>query len=138
VTSTLLDKQWEVTPDEAGHRRRSIYIFARRNLRYPIFEAFDRPDSNLACSRRERSTTAPQSLILLNSEFSHTTATALAHRVSSQSESTDVQITAAYTLLFSRPPDEIERAHGRRFLSEGTLADYCLALLNTNEVMYID
>ncbi len=44
-----------------------MYLFARRNLRLPFLEAFDLPDSNLSCPQRERSTTAPQALALLNS-----------------------------------------------------------------------
>jgi hypothetical protein len=138
VTSTLLQNQWEVTPDEAGHRRRSVYVFARRNLRYPIFEAFDRPDSNLTCSRRDRSTTAPQSLMLLNSEFSLATAEALAARISVEASDTGERIERAYAHLFSRPPESDERALGRRFLDRGSLVEYCLALLNTNEAIYVD
>ncbi|MBI3864340.1 MAG: DUF1549 domain-containing protein [Planctomycetia bacterium] len=70
VTATLLANQWKVSPDAEDHRRRSIYLFVRRNVRYPLFEAFDRPDTNASCPRRNRSTIAPQALILLNSEFS--------------------------------------------------------------------
>ena len=78
LLGTLLENQWNVTPNKAEHDRRSIYIFARRNLRYPIFDAFDRPDANASCPRRSYSTTAPQSLLLLNSEFSLATARRLA------------------------------------------------------------
>ena len=69
LRSTLLKDQWNVTEDTAEHARRSIYVFARRNMRFPIFEAFDRPAANQSCSRRNVSTTAPQALHLLNSEF---------------------------------------------------------------------
>ncbi|MEJ7594454.1 MAG: DUF1549 and DUF1553 domain-containing protein [Planctomycetaceae bacterium] len=58
LSSTLLKDQWNVTEDTSEHNRRSIYIFARRNLRFPIFEAFDRPAANESCSRRNVSTTA--------------------------------------------------------------------------------
>ena len=70
VSQTLLKNQWNVSPDEKDHYRRSIYIFARRNLRYPMFEAFDRPDANVSCRQRQKSTTAPQALILFNSKLS--------------------------------------------------------------------
>jgi len=70
VSQTLLKNQWNVSPDEKDHYRRSIYIFARRNLRYPMFEAFDRPDANVSCPQRQKSTTAPQALILFNSKLS--------------------------------------------------------------------
>src|SRR5262249_44825198 len=78
VAAALFGNQGKVSPDEGRRRRRSIYLFVRRNLRYPLFEAFDRPDTNASCPRRNRSTIAPQALILLNSEFSLTAARDLA------------------------------------------------------------
>lgn len=138
VTSTLLNNQWQVTPDKDAHRRRSIYIFVRRNLRYPMFDNFDRPDSNLGCARRSQSTTAPQSLMLLNSQFSLATAEALANRLSSEAESNEQRIDRAYHLIFARPPVAPERTLGSNFLQNSSLTHYCLALLNTSEAIYID
>jgi hypothetical protein len=66
---------------EADHYRRSIYVFARRNLRYPLFDVFDRPDAGASCAQRNRSTTAIQSLQMLNSELSNRCATALQQSV---------------------------------------------------------
>ena len=70
-----------VTADPREYTRRSIYLFARRNLRDPFLEAFDLPDSNLSCPQRERSTTAPQALALLNSGDVLEAAKALAARL---------------------------------------------------------
>ena len=42
--------------------RRSVYVFSKRSIRYPMFEAFDQPDMVSSCSQRTRSTVAPQSL----------------------------------------------------------------------------
>ena len=78
VVRTLLKDQWPVTANSAEHRRRSVYLFARRNLRYPLFEAFDKPDANASCPRRNVSTIAPQSLLLLNGDDSLAAATELA------------------------------------------------------------
>ena len=58
---------WPVSPRLADRRRRSLYVFVRRNLRYPFFEVFDRPDTNASCPRRPVTTIAPQALSLLNS-----------------------------------------------------------------------
>src|SRR5262245_56631485 len=60
LAQTLLKNQWTDSPKVSDHYRRSIYVFARRNLRYPIFDAFDRPDANSSCPARNQSTTAPQ------------------------------------------------------------------------------
>jgi hypothetical protein len=81
LTGTLLKGQWNTSPREADHYRRSIYVFARRNLRYPLFDVFDRPDAGASCPQRDRSTTAIQSLQMLNSELSNRCATALQQRV---------------------------------------------------------
>ena len=63
------DNSWVVTSDRAEHTRRSVYLLQRRTFQQPMFEAFDAPDGMLSCSRRNESTTAPQSLALLNSRF---------------------------------------------------------------------
>ncbi len=110
LVGTLLKGQWIESPDEADHYRRSIYLFARRNLRYPIFEAFDRPDANASCPLRNRSTTAPQSLLLFNSEFSLLAAQHLAGEVLRDSGSADPArwIEQLYVRTLSREPTERE------------------------------
>ncbi|MGE5192963.1 MAG: DUF1549 and DUF1553 domain-containing protein [Deltaproteobacteria bacterium] len=169
VASTLLKNQWNVSPDEVDHRRRSIYLFVRRNLRYPLFEAFDRPDTNASCPRRNRSTIAPQALILLNSEFSLAAARDLAGFVLSHAGNTpDKRIHLANERVLGRLPNPAELAAGLKFLDEqraklkqsnrpmtelampemlpeGTdpyaaaaLTDFCLALFNLNEFVYVD
>jgi len=70
ITQTLLRGQWEPSGDAEDHRRRSLYLFVRRNLRYPMFDVFDRPDTNASCPQRHESTTATQSLTQFNSAFS--------------------------------------------------------------------
>ena len=40
---------WPETPDPAEHLRRSLYLFRKRNVRYPMFDAFDAPDTQTAC-----------------------------------------------------------------------------------------
>ena len=169
VTATLLKDQWVVTGDDDDHRRRSIYLFVRRNLRYPMFEVFDRPDTNASCALRHESTNATQSLVLLNSEFSLHCAQHLAATILRAQPATPArQIEQSYLQVLSRPatPDEIRL--GEAFLEtqqkllrsehrtvknpvpvEGAtpdasafaaaaLADFCLALFNTNEFVYLD
>ena len=51
-------------PDASERDRRSVYVFVKRNLRYPLFALFDAPDRNETCSRRFATTTAPQALTL--------------------------------------------------------------------------
>ncbi len=168
LVGTLLKNQWEVHPDPRQYQRRSIYVFARRNLRYPIFELFDRPDGNASCPRRSQSTTAPQSLFLLNSRFSLQTARQFAGTGLSQTsdQSEFVQWVFQRTLARSATVAELQRAiqfmdqqrklaqKERRSANRLALpiplpaglnpyqatayTDLCLAVFNLNEFIYVD
>jgi hypothetical protein len=118
LVATLLKNQWNVSPDEEDHRRRSIYLFVRRNLRYPLFEAFDRPDTNASCPTRNRSTIAPQALYLLNSEFSLQAARELAGFILRQNVSDPAgQVRLAYRRTLSRDPTAEELDAATQFLA---------------------
>lgn len=168
LVDTLLKGQWTVSPRQADHYRRSIYLFARRNLRYPLFEAFDRPDANASCPVRSQSTTAPQSLVLFNSEFSLLVARHLAGRVLRDSSDSAGQIELLYLQTLARKPTLKEVATLATFLSQqrerlaregrprenlalptpcfddadpytaAAMVDACLAILNANEFLYVD
>ncbi|MDB5308383.1 MAG: hypothetical protein JWO38_2585 [Gemmataceae bacterium] len=127
-----------VTPDEKEYARRSLYLFSRRNLRVPFLEAFDLPDSNLSCPRRERSTTAPQALALLNAAEAITAANAMSDRLKSEAATTAGRIDRAYQLAFGRPPSPAERDGAAAFLKESPLSELCRALINMNEFVYLD
>ena len=143
LRGTLLKDQWNVTKDADEHNRRSIYVFARRNMRYPIFEAFDRPAANQSCAVRTMSTTAPQSLHLLNSEFSLKIARQIAQRLVRETPETNTLLTRAFEAILGRPPFAEELADVNRLLNseadEGSrLTHLCLCLLNCNEFVFID
>jgi Protein of unknown function (DUF1553) len=145
LTVTLLKDQWKPSPDEDDHRRRSIYIFARRNLRFPIFEAFDRPETTASCPARSQSTIAPQALLLLNSEFSLSSASSLAEFVRTQAgNDRDEQINLVYRRALGRAPTTTQLARAQRFLTDrdeaaaDPLTLLCLAVFNTNEFVYVD
>lgn len=105
VSQTLLKNQWNISPDEEDHYRRSIYIFARRNLRYPMFEAFDRPDANVSCPKRQKSTTAPQALILFNSKLSMDLARRMASDILMTIRDDDEFIREVLRRCWSREPE---------------------------------
>lgn len=144
LVSTLLKNQWNVTEDESEHTRRSIYVFARRNLRYPIFEVFDRPDANASCSGRGNSTTAPQSLHLLNSTFSRRMSIAMAESIRESNETVNSQVYAAFQRSLGRPPSEAEMVDVHQFFDasgtrDGDRLDHlCLSLFNCNEFVIVD
>ena len=147
LVQTLLKNQWPVSKDSADYTRRSIYLFVRRNLRYPLFEAFDKPDTNVSCPRRNQSTIAPQALMLLNSDASLQAAETLASQIrESVGNNPSEQVKAAWRRVLCRQPSADEIATVSQFLasespatSDSTpLVDLCLALLNTNEFLYVD
>ncbi len=141
LRSTLLKDQWNVTEDTTEHNRRSIYVFARRNLRFPIFEAFDRPAANQSCSRRDVSTTAPQALHLLNSEFSFRMAELIADRILMDNAASDQQVAKAFELILNRSPAKDDLNDAQRFIAnsgDDAFTHLCLALLNSNEFVFID
>lgn len=169
LLSTLLKNQWQTSPHEADHHRRSIYLFARRNLRFPMFEAFDRPAANESCARRQPSTTALQSLLMLNSAAALDAARRLAGAVWDEAgDDPSEQVNAAVWRAFSREPTRAERDELVEFLRRqralleaesrpadslatplsthsvddyyagASLADLCLALLNSSEFVYVD
>jgi hypothetical protein len=131
---------WPVSPSVADRHRRSLYVFLRRNLRYPFFESFDRPDTNASCARRVSTTIAPQALSLLNGKLARDAARAFAKRLEQEcGDPHNVKIERAYVLALGRPPEDVERRLAREFLSRGgTWTDYALALMNLNEFVYVD
>ncbi len=164
---------WTRSASASDRNRRSIYVFVRRNLKYPLFEAFDAPDTNTTCPERNVTVNAPQALMLLNSDLVLSQARALAGRllttlsVEDRNDPASV-VSLAYRLAFSRAPQPVERSRGLTFLEDqaallssragdpkgldlptptpdgyspvqaAALVDYCHALLNLNEFVFVD
>ena len=112
------DGLWPVTPDARQHTRRSLYLLNKRNVRHPLLEAFDQPDTLNACAVRPVSTFAPQALILMNSPFVHQQAKAMAVSLAKESDDTDKQLTALYRRTVGRLPTATERELATTFLTE--------------------
>jgi hypothetical protein len=113
------DGLWPITPDRRQHTRRSLYLFNKRNVRLPMLEAFDQPDTLTSCPVRPVSTFAPQALIMLNGPFMQAQARALASRLwrEAGSEAT-AQVALVYRLALGRPPRPAERTMALTFLDE--------------------
>jgi hypothetical protein len=131
---------WPVSPRVEDRQRRSLYVFVRRNLRYPFFEVFDRPDTNASCPQRPVTTIAPQALSMLNSPLAHDAARALAKRIAVEVTRDRVgEIDRICLLVFGQPADAVERKMISDFLARGgALEHLCLALLNSNAFVYVD
>ena len=55
--------------DTRATRRRTVYMFHKRVVQYPLMQAFDGPEAAVSCGRRNVTTVAPQALALLNDPF---------------------------------------------------------------------
>ena len=65
----------------ADRYRRGMYTWFQRTSPYPTLTTFNAPDSNLTCTRRERSNTPLQALTLMNDVVFVECAQALARRI---------------------------------------------------------
>ena len=126
---------WPVSRDPAEFDRRSLYLFAKRNVRQPLLEAFDQPDALGSCAMRGVSTFAPQALILMNGPLARGQAKRFAASVSAEADTVGV----VYRRAVGRHPTAAERAACDDFLAKGgSLADLCLAAFNLNEFVYVE
>jgi Protein of unknown function (DUF1553)/Protein of unknown function (DUF1549) len=113
---------WKKNEREEAKNRRSIYVFVRRNSRYPMFHAFDMPDTHESCPIRSNTVTAPQALSLLNDKIILRAAQSFAGRVLQDAGADPTsQISSAYRLALSREPDATEREMARAFLQKQSL-----------------
>lgn len=133
------DNLWPVTPDEAQHRRRSLYLLNRRTVRLPFLANFDQPDAMTSCAVRPRSTHALQALTMLNGRFMQTASQAFAERLRAACGSgVRCLIERSYQWTLARKPSGRERRLAETFLAgeQSRLEDYALAVLNRSEFVY--
>jgi Protein of unknown function (DUF1553)/Protein of unknown function (DUF1549) len=115
LSATAAAGGWRSEKDAAQNNRRSVYIFVRRNLRYPMLQEFDNANTFEAWHTRKNTVTVSQSLDLLNSDLMLEWSRALAGRVLSEvskSAETSEQVDRAYRLVYGRgaTPEEFKTA----------------------------
>ncbi len=147
--------------------RRSLYVQMRRSQPLGMLETFDLPRMEPNCELRNASTVAPQSLAMMNSDFTLTQSKYFAERVV-RDAGTDpaTQIKRAWELTFGVPPTATELKDATTFLTKQAetlkahpvalpkprpgqepppadptsqaLATFCQALLTSNQFLYVD
>ncbi len=161
--------KWVVDKDPQQADRRSVYVFVKRVMTYPMFEAFDAANNEESCPRRFRTVIPSQALVLMNDKLVLQWSQALATRIlNDRGLSTDQEIERAYRLVLSRAPRTKEEQEVRGFLDSqsaligqriekhesvalpanlpagekperfAAFADFCHALLNSNEFLYLN
>ena len=142
-------KDWypdRMTP--ADKCRRSVYIFQKRSLRFPMLDAFDLAESDRTTAVRFASTQPTQALGMLNSTWIQEQAALLAARVKREAgDDVAAQVKRALALTTQRPPTEREVARGVKLIAAlqkgGETPDtarqrFCLVALNLDEFFYLD
>ncbi|MFO0947137.1 MAG: PSD1 and planctomycete cytochrome C domain-containing protein [Planctomycetota bacterium] len=92
--------------------RRGLYVFFQRTTPYPMLVTFDAPDSNVTCTRRERSNTPLQALTTLNDPVFFECSQALGRRIVEDTKgSVADRCRRAFRLCLSREPtaEELDR-----------------------------
>ena len=134
-------RDWRGLPDsDPSTWRRSLYVFSKRSIRYPMFETFDQPNLVNSTDRRNRTTIATQALILMNNPMVRFQAGQFAERVKKEAgPDAAKQVARAIEIALGRPADAVERKRGLEFIKTGGpdgLAQFCHVLLNLNEFVY--
>jgi cytochrome c553 len=128
-----------VTPDAPPLWRRSIYRFIVRSTPHTFMTTLDCPNpANLTPARLE-TTTALQSLALLNNDFMLRQAGHWARRLEREAGSDPAsQVRRAWALALARTPDDVELAAAVALVRSSSLVQLCRMLLNTNEFVFVD
>jgi hypothetical protein len=109
--------QWETSKDVADHNRRSIYVFVRRSIPYPLTSAFDPANPNNPHHKRDVTTTPLQALTLFNSDIVGGWTQALAGKIIREAGTNEnAQLDHLYKTLFARAPSKEERRVLKDFL----------------------
>jgi hypothetical protein len=128
---------WRNHEDGPEVWRRSIYIYAKRSLPFPMVHVFDLPDQNVSFGARNVSTVPTQALTLMNNGFVLGQARRFAERVRQEAGSNPAaQIDLAYRIALTRPPTNQELSLALDMVGEQSLEDFMHVVLNLSEFLY--
>jgi hypothetical protein len=129
---------WKKEQDGPHVWRRSVYIYRKRGLPFPMLDSFDLPDQNVSCGARTVSTAPTQALMLMNDEFVVKHSELFAQRLS-EAEPADParRLELGYRLALGRTPSEEERKLGLEYIRTRGIAGLAHLLMNLNEFVYL-
>jgi mono/diheme cytochrome c family protein len=116
--------------------RRAVYHQNARSSLIDGLTDFDLPDNASAAPARIATTSPLQALTLLNHSFTLDMADALAERV--KLEAPGKEIRRAFALSFQRAPSPDEEAAASKLINAHGWRAFCRALLNANELLFIN
>ena len=103
-----LDKRLPRDLDGAVHR--TIYLPVIRDRLPDVLDVFDFAEPSLVTGRRESTNVPTQALYLMNSEFVRLRATAMAHRLSQETDGPAEFVRRAFQYCYGRSPTQQEAA----------------------------
>ena len=113
------DRFWKPSKDVHDHNRRSLYIFTRRSMPYPILDSFNMASPQEAHSKRQVTTTPLQALTLFNSELIFDWSKSLAGRVINESGAGESErLDRLYQILLGRNARNDEKDSLQAFLND--------------------
>ena len=120
------------------HWRRMVYMTKVRQEKDAVFGVFDCPDASQVVDKRSRSTTPLQALNLFNSTFVLQQCEILAEQLDEEfSDDVAAQVRQVLHRAFGRIPDEIEIDEAAEFVKEEGLVQFCRAIFNANEFVFV-
>jgi mono/diheme cytochrome c family protein len=128
---------WRNQEDGPKVWRRSVYIYAKRSLPFPMVHVFDLPDQNVSFGARNVSTIPTQALTLMNNDFVLRQAQLFADRLKKDAgDDVAKQVDLAYRLALTRPPTSKELSMAVDMVGTGSLVDFTHVVLNLSEFLY--
>lgn len=123
-----------------GTYRRAVYHQNARAQRVDLMNEFDCPDPAFAEPRRASTTTPLQALTLMNHRFVFDMAGFLAERITREAGegNAEAQAKRAFAITFLREPSTGELAAATQLIQSHGLRAICRALLNSNELIYLN
>ncbi|MBL8206751.1 MAG: DUF1553 domain-containing protein [Blastocatellia bacterium] len=119
--------------------RRAVYHQNARSSLIDGLTDFDLPDNAGAAPRRISTTSPLQALTLLNHQFTLDMAEALAARVKQEAPRNEAaQVHRAFALTFQRQPTREEETTALQLIAKHGWRAFCRALLNANELLYVN
>jgi len=147
--------KWPLIASEGyQHWRRSVYIYSKRQLLFPLLDLFDAPNTTDVCDCRMTSIVPTQALLLMNDEFVDDQSRRFAESLIGQhGPELETLIQQACYKSLGRFPSGERLRQARTFVDQQILAhresksktpvndaiaDLCHVLFNTNEFVFID
>ena len=128
-----------ITPDKPELWRRSVYRFVVRTTTQQFLTTLDCPNPANLTPARNVTTTALQSLALLNNDFMQKQSGYFAERVKADAGADPAaQVARAFALAFGRKPTAAEQENAVALVRGSGLAQLCRMLVNASEFVYVD